>query len=162
MKSRTRIDIILVSLGVAAVVVLAGSTHPEKALWIKITEHGKLKTTIAITEPIARLIAESDKDHVHFSSHNDRDLVTRDMMKAVLNGRTSSVTGEDPDEDTKAELFMKTLDLPGVKGNKSRFVLETYKGGLNRSGSLKKRQSPGSASFLEKKLAGKGGTRPAC
>lgn len=129
MKSRTRIDIILVSLGVAAVVVLAGSTHPEKALWIKITEHGKLKTTIAITEPIARLIAESDKDHVHFSSHNDRDLVTRDMMKAVLNGRTSSVTGEDPDEDTKAELFMKTLDLPGVKGNKSRFVLETYKGG---------------------------------
>jgi hypothetical protein len=129
MKYHTRIDVILVSLAVSAIVLLAGSTHPEKALWIKITEHGKLKTTIAITEPIARLIAESDKDHVRFSSHNDRDLVTRDMMKAVLNGRTSSVTGEDTDEDTKAEVFMKNLDLPGTKGNNSRFILETYKNG---------------------------------
>jgi hypothetical protein len=124
-----KLTILPICLAVAAVVLFTGATHQEKALWIKISEHGKLKTTIAVTEPIARLIAESDKQHVHFSRKDNKDLVTRDMIKAVLDGRTSSVTGEDTEEDTKAELFMKKLDLPGSKGDNSRLVLETYRDG---------------------------------
>ena len=129
MKSPRRLSIILYIATVAAVTLLAGSTHSEKALWIRIREHGQLKTTIAVTEPIARLIAEADKEHVHFSTHNDHDLVTRQMMKDVLNGKKSSVKEIDAEDSTEAELFMKNLDVPGTKGDKTKLILETYKDG---------------------------------
>ena len=129
MKSPKRLSMILYIAAVAAVALLAGSTHSEKALWIEISEHGKVKTTIAITEPIARLIAEADKEHVHFSSHKDRDLVTRQMMKDVLDGKKSSVKEKDAEDGTEVELFMKNLEVPGSKGDKSKLILETYEDG---------------------------------
>jgi hypothetical protein len=129
MKSPKRFGTILCIAAFTAAALLAGSTHSEKAMWIKISEQGKLKTTIAITEPIARLIAESDKENVHFSSHKDRDLITRQMMKDVLDGKKSSMKEEDAEDGTEAEIFMKKLDVPGSRGDKSRLILETYKDG---------------------------------
>jgi hypothetical protein len=129
MKSPKRISLVLYIAAVAAVALLAGTTHTEKALWINVSEHGKLKTTIAVTEPIARLIAETDKEHVHFSSHSGRDLITRQMMKDVLDGKKSSVREKNTEDTTAVEMFMKNLDVPGSMGEKSKLVLETYKDG---------------------------------
>jgi hypothetical protein len=130
MKIFIRITAVVALLPIFSLVLLARTTHSEEALWIKISEHGKLKTTIAVTEKIARLMAESDKTNVHFRvTDNHADLFSRQMMLDVLNGRESSVTANDSVNDTEAEMYMKKLNVPGSRDEKGRLILETFKEG---------------------------------
>jgi hypothetical protein len=108
--------------------VLQGSPHRENALWIEVKEKGANKTTIAMTEPIARLLLKSDESKVHLTTEGKRDLVTRAMLESVLEGREESVEVRDED-GSEAKLFMADLKVPGEKGGEGKLVLETYESG---------------------------------
>jgi hypothetical protein len=130
MKQLIRIAAVLLVVSFATMALFARPTHSEPALWIKISEHGKVKTTIAVTEPIARMIAESDKQNVHFHAGNkERDLITRQMLESVLDGRESSVTAKDAENDTEAEVYMKRLKVPGSQKDNNHLIMETFKDG---------------------------------
>ena len=108
--------------------VLPASLPREKALWIEVKEKGDHKTTIAMTELIARQLLESDETKVYLAKKGKNDLITREMLRLVLDGREESVEarGEDGSE---AKLYMADLRVPGHKGGKGKLVLETYKSG---------------------------------
>lgn len=130
MKPLTRFASALAMLSLTSLALFARPSHSESALWIKITEHGKLKTTIAVTEKIARLMVKADHANVHFTSgEKGRDLVTRQMIKSVLDGSESSMSAKDEKTDTEAEVFMKRLNVPGSQKDNSQLVMETYKDG---------------------------------
>jgi hypothetical protein len=100
----------------------------ERALWIEVKEKGEHKTTIAMTEAIARQLLEADETKVHFSKDGKKDLITREMLRSVLDGREESVVAKDED-GSEAKLYMADLNVPGHKGAKGKLVLETYKSG---------------------------------
>ncbi len=130
MKPFLRIAAAVALLPLMCLVLSARPTHSESALWIKISEHGKLKATIAVTEEIARLMLESDNANMHFHMKDkEHDLITRRMIESVLDGSESSVTASDPANDTEAEVYMKRLHVPGSKHGSSKLVMETYKEG---------------------------------
>ena len=108
--------------------VLPASSPWEKALWIEVKEEGGHKTTIAMTEPIARQLLESDEMNINFEKKGEKDLITREMLRSVLDGREESVEAQDGDR-SQAKLYMADLKVPGHKGGKGRLVLETYKSG---------------------------------
>jgi hypothetical protein len=105
---------------------LAASQLQDKALWIEVKEKGDHKTTIAVTELIARQIIESDETNVHFAKKGKQGLITREMLRSVLDGREESVEVRDED-GSEAKLFMADLKVPGNKGGMGKLVLETYK-----------------------------------
>ena len=118
---------------VAGLLFICSSAHPapssgEKALWIEVKDKGDQKTTIAMTEPIARQLLESDETKVHFAKKGKKDLVTREMLKSVLDGREESVEAREED-GSEAKLYMADLKVPGHNGGKGKLVLETYKSG---------------------------------
>lgn len=108
--------------------VLPASPFREKALWIEVKEKGDHKTTIAMTEPIARQLLESDETKVHLAKKGNKDLITREMLRLVLDGQEESVEARDED-GSEVKLFMADLKVPGHKGEKGKLVLETYKSG---------------------------------
>ena len=109
--------------------LLASQPHSEKALWIEVKEKGNQQTTIAMTEGIARQLLESDETKVNFSEKGKRDLITREMLTAVLEGRQESAEVRDPEDGSEAKIYMKDLDVPGKGDGKNRLVLATYKSG---------------------------------
>ena len=124
--------------GIVAVVVLlvspsgilpAFQLHSEKALWIETREEGKLKATLVVTENIARMVVESKDTKVDFSGKGKKEVITKKMIRAVLDGREESVTSTDPDRDEEVTMFMKELDVPGNGRGNSSLVLVTYKAG---------------------------------
>ena len=104
------------------------SCRSEKALWIELKEHGERTTTIAMTEGIARQLLDSKNMNVNFSAGEKNQMVTKDMIQAVLNGTQSSMTSQDEEGD-EATVSMKSLSVPGKRGGNDRLVLETYKSG---------------------------------
>jgi hypothetical protein len=108
--------------------VMVASQPREKALWIEVRGKGDHRTTIAMTEGIARQLLESDEANVHFAKKGKRDLVTREMLRSVLEGREESVEVRNED-GSEAKLYMADLKVPGNKGGKGKLVLETYKSG---------------------------------
>lgn len=108
--------------------VLPASPPGEKALWIEVKEKGDHKTTIAMTELIARQLLEADETNVHFAKKGKKDLITREMLRSVLDGQEESVEARDED-GSQVKLFMADLRVPGHKGAKGKLVLETYKSG---------------------------------
>ena len=97
-------------------------------LWIEVKEKGDHKTTIAVTEPIARQLLESDETKVHLAKKGNKDLITREMLRLVLDGQEESVEARNED-GSEVKLFMADLKVPGHKGAKGKLVLETYKSG---------------------------------
>ena len=108
--------------------VLRASSPADNALWIEVKEKGDHTTTIAMTEPIAWQLLESDEIKVHLTKGEKRDLITREMLKSVLDGQEESVVARDED-GTEAKLYMADLNVPGQKGGKEKLVFETYKSG---------------------------------
>jgi len=102
--------------------------HSEKALWIETREHGHLKTMLAVTEPIARMVAESKETTVTFSPDSN-DLVTKQMILDVLDGRERSMTRKDAELDQEVTMYLKDLEVPGREEGRSTLVLQTYKEG---------------------------------
>jgi hypothetical protein len=103
--------------------------HSEKALWIKTKEDGTLKTSLAVTENIARMIVESKDTKVNFSGKGKKDLITKKMVRDLLDGREESITAKDPEHNQDVTMYMKDLDVPGKARGSSRLILETYKAG---------------------------------
>jgi hypothetical protein len=108
--------------------VLLAALPREKALWIEVKERGGHRTTIAMTEPIARLLLESDETKVCPVKKGRQDLITREMLRSVLDGREESVEARDED-GSEAKLYMDDLKVPGTRGGNGKLVLETYKSG---------------------------------
>jgi hypothetical protein len=125
---RARYSIPIAGLFVICSSVLRASSPGERALWIEVKEKGDHKTTIAMTKSIARRLLESDETKVHFATKGKKDLITRDMLGSVLDGREESVEARDED-GSEAKLYMADLKVPGHKGGKEKLVFETYKSG---------------------------------
>jgi gamma-glutamylcyclotransferase (GGCT)/AIG2-like uncharacterized protein YtfP len=107
--------------------MLLSSCGTEKALWIEARDNSE-QTTIAVTEGIARELLETTKMNVSFSKKGKRDLVTREMLQAVLDGRQQQISAHD-DHGSEVTVSLKPLSVPGKKNGKNRLVLETYKAG---------------------------------
>ena len=121
----------ILHLGLAILIgagVLSASTpRRQKALWIEATENGELKTTIAVTEEIARLFLESKEVTFNSSEKGKDDLITKQMLLSVLNGEEEMVKASD--KNGEAKVYMKKLDVPSKGGDNSRLVIETYESG---------------------------------
>jgi len=104
-------------------VLCAFPSTAGKALWIEIREKGDRVTTIAMTEAIARQLLVSNQKKVSFSDEGKKDLITKDMLRAVLDGREESVEARD-ENGSDARLYMKELSLPGNGSGKEKVVLE--------------------------------------
>ncbi|GEM_PF-2489395 len=113
-------------------VIPASGCSSEKALWVEVREKGEGKTTIAMTEGIARRLLESKELKVNFSGKWKKELVTLEMLRAVLDGREGSVEVHDGKSDSEAKVFMKQLTVPGSGKGKDRLVLETYESGKKK------------------------------
>lgn len=122
MKARHTLGILLLCSG-----LLWASCASEKAVWVEVRENGGQKTTIAVTEGIARQLLETTEMNVNFSSKGNGDLVTREMLQAVMDGRERSLSATDG-HGSEATVSMKQLRTPGRRGS-DRLVLETYKAG---------------------------------
>ncbi len=102
--------------------------HGENALWIEIKEKGEHKTTIAVTEAIARQLLESDGKGTPFGKDGKDELITKEMVRSVLDGKEESVEARD-ENGSEAKLFMSDLKVPEHGGGTDKLVLETYKSG---------------------------------
>jgi hypothetical protein len=109
--------------------LLASGGRSQKALWIELRDQGYRRTTIAFTEEIARALVETEEMNVNFHKEGKKDLITREMLRDVLDGTEESVTVRDPEDGSEAELFMKDLEYPAKAGSADHLVLETYKAG---------------------------------
>lgn len=118
----------LACLFIACSAAQAGSSRA--ALWIELkNEHGEL-TTIAVTRGIAVAMLEADKDgSMHLNKHGDSELITKQMLRDVLDGTRETVHATDPDNGSEVTLYMKDIDPPGHAGTAGSVVLETYKNG---------------------------------
>ena len=108
--------------------VLFAFSREERALWIEVREEGGGKTTIAMTERIARQLLESDEVKGHFAKKGGKDLITRDMLRSVLDGDEASIEVQDED-GSEITLHMDGLKVPSPDGRRGKLVLETYKAG---------------------------------
>ncbi len=106
----------------------AGPSHSEKALWIETREHGKLKSVMAVTEAIARHVVKSEDTEMNFGD-DDKDLITKEMILDVLDGRERKVTAKDSSGEEEVTLYMKDLEVPGRERDKDRLILTTFKEG---------------------------------
>ncbi len=122
MKAHSATVLLLICSG-----IIWTSCRSEKALWIEIRENGS-RTIIAMTEGIARQLLDMKEMDVNFSEGKKSQLVTRDMLQAVLDGRQSSMTSRNEDGD-EAIVSLESLSVPGTRGGNDRLVLETYKSG---------------------------------
>jgi hypothetical protein len=119
----------LAVFGAALCVLSAGllfAAQPkERALWCEIKKQNGEKTTIAVTENIARGLLESDDTKFHFADKDD-DVITREMLREVLDGEKDVVKAKDKD-GSAVKIYMSDLKVPGHREGK--LVLETYKHG---------------------------------
>ena len=107
--------------------MLWSSCGAQKALWIEVKENDGQKT-IAVTEGIARKLLDTKEMNVNFSKKGKEDLVTREMLRDVLDGRKRSVTAHG-DHGSEVTVSLKSISIPGEKSGNDRLVLETYKSG---------------------------------
>lgn len=129
MRSRLLPSAAIGVLFIVSGLLSAAKAFSERALWIEFQEEGKHTTTIAITEGIARELLDS-KDHgFHFSNRDKKELLTREMLLAVLDGDKDVVEVHDSDNGTSARAYMRNLKSPGTGSGKDRLILETYKSG---------------------------------
>jgi hypothetical protein len=99
------------------------SCRAEKALWIEVKENGERTTTIALTEGIARQLLDTKEINVSFSEKGKSELVTREMLQAVLDGRERSMIARDG-HGSEATVSLRSLRIPGGKTGSNRLVLE--------------------------------------
>jgi len=110
------------------IALLMGCSRTQEALWIETSDDGEHNVTIAVTEGIARQLLESDQK-VNFARSGKKDLVTKEAVRAVLDGRKSEVILTDSESGTRVKLFLKRLPVPGKDKGGDRLVLEAYKSG---------------------------------
>ena len=125
---------VLRSVVIGALLVVSGALpaaegHSEKALWIEFKDEGKHTTTIAMTEGIARELLSAKHDGVHFSDKDRNELLTREMLLAVLDGKKDVVEVQDDDNSTSARAYLRDLKSPARGSGNDRLIIETYKSG---------------------------------
>jgi ABC-type Fe3+-hydroxamate transport system substrate-binding protein len=114
-------------IGVAVLCLFWMSCTTHKALWIEVKEPNGQKT-IAVTEGIARKLLDTREANVSFSEKGKRELVTREMLQSVLDGRERSITAQG-ERGSEATVSLKPLSIPGGTSGSNRLVLEIYKSG---------------------------------
>lgn len=105
---------------------LWSSCRTERALWIDVRESGG-RTTIAVTEGIARRLLDASEGKLSFTKKKN-ELLTRQMLRDVLDGRERAVTARD-ERGTEITVSTKPLSIPGQDRGKNRLVLDIYKSG---------------------------------
>jgi hypothetical protein len=128
MNSLQRCLLAIACLLIACSAVQAGSSRP--ALWIEVKNENGEFTTIAVTREIAVALLEADKDgSMHLNKHGHSELITKQMLRDVLDGTRETVRATDPDNGSEVTLYMKDIDPPRHAGTEGSVVLETYKNG---------------------------------
>jgi hypothetical protein len=128
MNNLQRFLIIATSILLGAAASSAGNSR--SALWIEVKSDDQGMTRIAVTREIAVAMVEADKDgSLHFHNHGHSDLITKQMIRDVLDGTRDIARAEDPDNGSEVTLYLKDLDLPRHAGGKGSIVMETYKNG---------------------------------
>ena len=108
----------------------APAGNSKDVLWIELKSHDEGRTKIAVTTEIAEAFLNADKEgSVHINAHNHKDLITKEMIRDVLEGRRDEVLAEDPDNGSTARLYLGDLRLPRHEGSRGSIVMETYKNG---------------------------------
>lgn len=129
MRMQRVIVVVLGAFLVSCGAIWASSHRSEKALWIEVKQNGECSSMIAMTENIARQLLESDETNVNFSDKRKRDLVTKDMLRSVLDGRQESADAVDEENGSAVRIYLADLKVPGNQDGGTRLVLETYKAG---------------------------------
>lgn len=125
---KTRLAGLVAVLSFVCSALVSASSPGENALWIEVREKGDQRTVIAMTELVARLLLESDRPGGHFMKDGEKGLLTREMLKAVLDGDEESIEMEDED-GSDVRLYMDDLDVPDGDEGTGKLVIETYKSG---------------------------------
>ncbi len=107
----------------------SASPPDERALWIKVNENENHTTTIAVTEMLARHLLESGEPGKHFLMDDEEDILTKEMLRSVLDGEEDCVKVRD-DDGAEIEVYMDDLNVPGHKRGDGKLILETYKEGV--------------------------------
>lgn len=115
-------------LSLISSVAFGASGTTKNALWIEVREYGDRQTVIAITKDIAAFLVEAEDRDVCFSRRHNKELVTKDMLRAVLSGRQESIEVHDAAESTDISISMKPLEVPSSIGRNQKLILETRKG----------------------------------
>ena len=113
MSAQKKMHFVLAILVMCSGVLLASGSRSGKALWIEVREKGERKTTIAMTEGIAKQLLESKELKVNFSEKGKKELITMEMLRAVLDGREESVEARDSQDGSEAKVYMKRMNIPG-------------------------------------------------
>jgi hypothetical protein len=122
--------LVMLTLGLllcSSALLLAASSG--KALWIELKEKGDKKTLIAVTEPVARMALKDSNKDLHFTNHMKNDLITKEMVLAVLDGKEESLKVQDPEDGSEITMYMDDLDIPHEMKGDHRILVETYKHG---------------------------------
>lgn len=128
MNNLQRFLIVATSVLLGAAASTAGNSR--SALWIEVKSENQGMTRIAVTREIAVALVEADKDgSLHFRNHGHSDLITKQMIRDVLDGTRDIARAKDPDNGSEVTLYLKDLDLPRHAGGKGSIVMETYKDG---------------------------------
>ncbi|MEK7248868.1 MAG: hypothetical protein AAB209_00455 [Bacteroidota bacterium] len=131
MSTEQRTHIVLGILLFCSVVLLASGCSAEKALWVDVKEKGERKTTIAMTEGIARQLLGSEELKVRFAEKGKKELITLEMLRSVLDGK-GSLEARDSQHDSEVKVYLKQLSTPGSRKGRDRLVLETHEAGKKK------------------------------
>jgi hypothetical protein len=124
----TRLLLSISAMLVVCVGTLSANPHRERALWVEVSENGDRKTTIAVTEDVARVLLESERLACCLSKNNEEQLITREMLRAVLDGDEESIEIQN-EEGSEVKLYMASLKVPGEGDENGKLILETYRDG---------------------------------
>lgn len=122
----------LVALFAVSGALSVAPARSGKALWIEFRENGTRTATIAVTERLAREFLNSRDLNLHISQREKKDLLTREMLLAVLDGDQNDVETSDPETGTTARVYLQELNSPARGDGTDRLVLETYKAGARK------------------------------
>jgi hypothetical protein len=125
---RASLFLLLAGLLFSCTTTLFGSTSSRKALWIEVREKGDHKTTVAVTEEVARELLDSRHSNCRIRMDGDHGLITRAMLKAVLDGEQDILEARD-EHGEMIKLYMADLDAPAHRGDSGKLILETFKSG---------------------------------
>jgi hypothetical protein len=106
------------------------AANSRQVLWIETKSQDEGRVKIAVTREIADAVLEADNEgSMHWSSHDHKNLITKEMVRDVLDGTKDVAEAEDSENGSTAKIYLGNVDLPRHDGGKGSVVFETYKNG---------------------------------
>jgi len=117
----------LVVIAAIPFVAISGGKK-ERVLWLETQEAGSMKTAMAVSVELARYVLENSENKQE--SLFEKDVISREMVEDVLDGKRESVEVKEDSTDRIYKLFLGTLKVPSAYGEGNQeLVVETYKKG---------------------------------